>query len=106
MFISLLLIVCVFVDCATLKTIRKGDVQSHERIGRNVQSLDIMCTGCRTMCEGRELMCKGFHMLHNCKNDSVMFYDKSKYYIGKRKEIKGGCEMCKRIREKLFFIEG
>jgi hypothetical protein len=45
-------------------------------------------------------------MLHNCKNDSVMFYDKSKYYIGRRKEIKGGCEMCKRIREKLFFIEG
>jgi hypothetical protein len=42
-------------------------------------------------------------MLHNCKNDSVMFYDKSKYYIGRRKENKGGCEMCKRIREKLFF---
>ena len=36
MSISLLFIVCVFVDCATLKTIRKDDVQSHKRIGRNV----------------------------------------------------------------------
>ena len=74
------------------------------KVIKELEEMYIMCTGCLTMCEGRELMCKGFHMLHNCKNDSVMFYDKSKYYIGKRKENKGGCEMCKRIREKLFFI--
>ena len=76
------------------------------KVIKELEEMYIMCTGCLAMCEGRELMCKGFHMLHNCKNDSVMFYDKSKYYIGRRKENKGGCEMCKRIREKLFFIEG